>query len=178
MWCRTCSLIWKYEDMWHCVWILPVLINCLPHDDLATWQKDILIKFLNRDNPKITHKWSFYATSQLHDFWRLDYWEDDLRRRRRFVRNPFGSTHADISLKTLEEYGQWCAPTKASSHGLFVVFLWLIWKHSCRHRGGRGGLKVKEKLPQPISGHSEPGGGANVGGRWRRHQLVAREGDW
>ncbi|KAG7253428.1 hypothetical protein CRUP_032003, partial [Coryphaenoides rupestris] len=42
--------------------------------------------------------------SQLHDFWRLDYWEDDLRRRRRFVRNAFGSTHADVSLKALEEY--------------------------------------------------------------------------
>ncbi|KAF5899592.1 neurobeachin-like isoform X2, partial [Clarias magur] len=42
---------------------------------------------------------------QLHDFWRLDYWEDDLRRRRRFVRNPFGSTHLDISCKSLEDYG-------------------------------------------------------------------------
>lgn len=48
--------------------------------------------------------------SQLHDFWRLDYWEDDLRRRRRFVRNSFGSTHADVSLKALDDYGAWhCA---------------------------------------------------------------------
>uniref|UniRef100_A0AAQ6A0X0 Neurobeachin b n=1 Tax=Amphiprion ocellaris TaxID=80972 RepID=A0AAQ6A0X0_AMPOC len=39
--------------------------------------------------------WGTLAQSQLHDFWRLDYWEDDLRRRRRFVRNPFGSTHLD-----------------------------------------------------------------------------------
>uniref|UniRef100_A0AAY4BTR7 Neurobeachin n=1 Tax=Denticeps clupeoides TaxID=299321 RepID=A0AAY4BTR7_9TELE len=37
--------------------------------------------------------------SQLHDFWRLDYWEDDLRRRRRFVRNAFGSTHSDATCK-------------------------------------------------------------------------------
>ncbi|KAI4815226.1 hypothetical protein KUCAC02_005379, partial [Chaenocephalus aceratus] len=43
--------------------------------------------------------------SQLHDFWRLDYWEDDLRRRRRFVRNPFGSTHLDVTCKSLQEYG-------------------------------------------------------------------------
>ncbi|KAK1785893.1 hypothetical protein P4O66_003257 [Electrophorus voltai] len=43
--------------------------------------------------------------NQLHDFWRLDYWEDDLRRRRRFVRNPFGSTHLDITCKSLEDYG-------------------------------------------------------------------------
>uniref|UniRef100_A0A8B9LNB4 Neurobeachin b n=1 Tax=Astyanax mexicanus TaxID=7994 RepID=A0A8B9LNB4_ASTMX len=40
--------------------------------------------------------WGALAHSHLHDFWRLDYWEDDLRRRRRFVRNPFGSTHLDI----------------------------------------------------------------------------------
>uniref|UniRef100_A0A673NIL8 Neurobeachin n=1 Tax=Sinocyclocheilus rhinocerous TaxID=307959 RepID=A0A673NIL8_9TELE len=47
----------------------------------------------------------FPFSSQLHDFWRLDYWEDDLRRRRRFVRNPFGSTHLDITCKSLEDYG-------------------------------------------------------------------------
>ncbi|XP_051535523.1 neurobeachin-like isoform X1 [Myxocyprinus asiaticus] len=47
----------------------------------------------------------FPLSSQLHDFWRLDYWEDDLRRRRRFVRNPFGSTHLDITCKLLDDYG-------------------------------------------------------------------------
>ncbi|KAM4627885.1 neurobeachin-like isoform 2-T2 [Polymixia lowei] len=49
--------------------------------------------------------WGTLAQSQLHDFWRLDYWEDDLRRRRRFVRNPFGSTHLDITCKSLQDYG-------------------------------------------------------------------------
>lgn len=49
---------------------------------------------------------SFHPCSNLLDFWRLDYWEDDLRRRRRFVRNAFGSTHPDVSLKSLEDYGQ------------------------------------------------------------------------
>nr|XP_040026819.1 neurobeachin isoform X1 [Gasterosteus aculeatus aculeatus] len=49
--------------------------------------------------------WGTLAQSQLHDFWRLDYWEDDLRRRRRFVRNPFGSTHLDVTCKSLVEYG-------------------------------------------------------------------------
>ncbi|XP_028274601.1 neurobeachin isoform X3 [Parambassis ranga] len=49
--------------------------------------------------------WGTLAQSQLHDFWRLDYWEDDLRRRRRFVRNPFGSTHLDVSCKSLQDYG-------------------------------------------------------------------------
>uniref|UniRef100_A0A671VP31 Neurobeachin n=1 Tax=Sparus aurata TaxID=8175 RepID=A0A671VP31_SPAAU len=49
--------------------------------------------------------WGTLAQSHLHDFWRLDYWEDDLRRRRRFVRNPFGSTHLDVTCKLLQEYG-------------------------------------------------------------------------
>ncbi|KAL6471440.1 hypothetical protein MHYP_G00200900 [Metynnis hypsauchen] len=48
--------------------------------------------------------WKGLVVLQLHDFWRLDYWEDDLRRRRRFVRNPFGSTHLDIMCKPLEDY--------------------------------------------------------------------------
>ncbi|XP_045929153.1 neurobeachin isoform X7 [Micropterus dolomieu] len=49
--------------------------------------------------------WGTLAQSQLQDFWRLDYWEDDLRRRRRFVRNPLGSTHLDVTCKSLQEYG-------------------------------------------------------------------------
>ncbi|KAM6139723.1 LOW QUALITY PROTEIN: neurobeachin [Pterocles gutturalis] len=49
--------------------------------------------------------WGAVSHSQLHDFWRLDYWEDDLRRRRRFVRNAFGSTHSDALLKAAVEYG-------------------------------------------------------------------------
>uniref|UniRef100_A0A7N6B3L6 Neurobeachin n=1 Tax=Anabas testudineus TaxID=64144 RepID=A0A7N6B3L6_ANATE len=48
--------------------------------------------------------WGTLAQSHLHDFWRLDYWEDDLRRRRRFVRNPFGSTHLNVTCKSLQEY--------------------------------------------------------------------------
>ncbi|KAM9853820.1 neurobeachin-like isoform 2-T2 [Aulostomus maculatus] len=48
--------------------------------------------------------WGTLAQRQLHESWRLDYWEDDLRRRRRFVRNPFGSTHLDVPSKSLQEY--------------------------------------------------------------------------
>uniref|UniRef100_A0A674NGX2 Neurobeachin n=1 Tax=Takifugu rubripes TaxID=31033 RepID=A0A674NGX2_TAKRU len=48
--------------------------------------------------------WGTQAQSQTHDFWRLDYWEDDLRRRRRFVRNPFGSAHSDVTHKSMLEY--------------------------------------------------------------------------
>uniref|UniRef100_A0AAY4APM1 Lipopolysaccharide-responsive and beige-like anchor protein n=1 Tax=Denticeps clupeoides TaxID=299321 RepID=A0AAY4APM1_9TELE len=43
--------------------------------------------------------WGSAEVSRPWDFRRLDYWEDDLRRRRRFVRNPYGSTHGEATLK-------------------------------------------------------------------------------
>ncbi|KAM5255110.1 lipopolysaccharide-responsive and beige-like anchor protein isoform 2-T2 [Ctenodactylus gundi] len=51
--------------------------------------------------------WGNSAMSRPREFWRLDYWEDDLRRRRRFVRNPLGSTHPEATLKTAVEHGQY-----------------------------------------------------------------------
>ncbi|KAJ8281129.1 hypothetical protein GJAV_G00063860 [Gymnothorax javanicus] len=39
--------------------------------------------------------WGGSTLSCPSGFWRLDYWEDDLRRRRRFVRDPFGSSHSE-----------------------------------------------------------------------------------
>ncbi|XP_030047517.1 LOW QUALITY PROTEIN: lipopolysaccharide-responsive and beige-like anchor protein [Microcaecilia unicolor] len=50
--------------------------------------------------------WGSSALSRPREFWRLDYWEDDLRRRRRFVRNPLGSTHPEATLKAAMEHGQ------------------------------------------------------------------------
>lgn len=40
------------------------------------------------------------------EFWRLDVWEDDSRRRRRFIKNPMGSTHPDAALKAAIEHGK------------------------------------------------------------------------
>ncbi|XP_023579424.1 lipopolysaccharide-responsive and beige-like anchor protein isoform X3 [Octodon degus] len=48
--------------------------------------------------------WGNSTVSRPREFWRLDYWEDDLRRRRRFVRNPLGSTHPEATLKTALEH--------------------------------------------------------------------------
>ncbi|NXP56630.1 LRBA protein, partial [Heliornis fulica] len=48
--------------------------------------------------------WGSSAPSRPREFWRLDYWEDDLRRRRRFVRNPLGSTHPEATLKAAREH--------------------------------------------------------------------------
>uniref|UniRef100_A0A8C9ZSG3 Neurobeachin n=1 Tax=Sander lucioperca TaxID=283035 RepID=A0A8C9ZSG3_SANLU len=78
------------------------LISAAKHRDHVT-ANQLKQKILNI----LTNKhgaWGTMSQSQLHDFWRLDYWEDDLRRRRRFVRNASGSTHADVSLKALEDY--------------------------------------------------------------------------
>ncbi|XP_031427876.1 neurobeachin a isoform X5 [Clupea harengus] len=79
------------------------LISAAKHRDHVT-ANQLKQKILNI----LTNKhgaWGTMSQSQLVDFWRLDYWEDDLRRRRRFVRNAFGSTHPDVPLKTLAEYG-------------------------------------------------------------------------
>uniref|UniRef100_A0A3Q0T8R0 Neurobeachin n=1 Tax=Amphilophus citrinellus TaxID=61819 RepID=A0A3Q0T8R0_AMPCI len=78
------------------------LISAAKHRDHVT-ANQLKQKILNI----LTNKhgaWGTMSQSQLHDFWRLDYWEDDLRRRRRFVRNAFGSTHADVLLKPLDDY--------------------------------------------------------------------------
>ncbi|KAM3623131.1 uncharacterized protein V6R79_007410 [Siganus canaliculatus] len=48
--------------------------------------------------------WGSSAMSRPREFWRLDYWEDDLRRRRRFIRNPYGSTHSEATLKAAAEH--------------------------------------------------------------------------
>ncbi|XP_074542545.1 lipopolysaccharide-responsive and beige-like anchor protein isoform X3 [Halichoeres trimaculatus] len=48
--------------------------------------------------------WGSSSKSRPREFWRLDYWEDDLRRRRRFIRNPFGSTHSEATLKAAAEH--------------------------------------------------------------------------
>ncbi|XP_040891904.1 lipopolysaccharide-responsive and beige-like anchor protein isoform X3 [Toxotes jaculatrix] len=48
--------------------------------------------------------WGNSSVSRPREFWRLDYWEDDLRRRRRFIRNPFGSTHSEATLKAAAEH--------------------------------------------------------------------------
>ncbi|XP_068570905.1 neurobeachin isoform X3 [Cebidichthys violaceus] len=79
------------------------LISAAKHRDHVTANqlKQKIVNILTNKHSA----WGTLAQSQLHDFWRLDYWEDDLRRRRRFVRNPFGSTHLDVTCKSLLEYG-------------------------------------------------------------------------
>uniref|UniRef100_A0A8C6P9K8 Neurobeachin n=1 Tax=Nothobranchius furzeri TaxID=105023 RepID=A0A8C6P9K8_NOTFU len=74
------------------------LINAAKHRDHVT-ANQLKQKIVNI----LTNKHGAWG-NQLHDFWRLDYWEDDLRRRRRFIRNPFGSTHLDVALQCKNYY--------------------------------------------------------------------------
>ncbi|XP_065158028.1 neurobeachin isoform X5 [Atheta coriaria] len=43
--------------------------------------------------------------AKLTEFWKLDAWEDDARRRKRFVHNPLGSSHPEATLKAALEHG-------------------------------------------------------------------------
>nr|XP_022900222.1 neurobeachin isoform X1 [Onthophagus taurus] len=43
--------------------------------------------------------------AKLNEFWKLDAWEDDARRRKRFVHNPLGSSHPEATLKAALEHG-------------------------------------------------------------------------
>ena len=40
------------------------------------------------------------------EFWKLDTWEDDSRRRRRLVKNPYGTSHPEATLKAAIEHGK------------------------------------------------------------------------
>ncbi|XP_044012951.1 neurobeachin isoform X13 [Aphidius gifuensis] len=43
--------------------------------------------------------------AKLTEFWKLDAWEDDARRRKRFVHNPMGTSHPEATLKAALEHG-------------------------------------------------------------------------
>ncbi|CAH1159867.1 unnamed protein product [Phaedon cochleariae] len=51
--------------------------------------------------------WGYMDGSETrsNEFWKLDAWEDDARRRKRFVHNPLGTTHPEASLKAAIEHG-------------------------------------------------------------------------
>lgn len=65
---------------------------------------------------------------RLSEFWKLDAWEDDARRRKRFVHNPRGSSHPQATLKAALEHG---APEDAILQVSFVLadanFVTKIW---------------------------------------------------
>uniref|UniRef100_F6X056 Uncharacterized protein n=1 Tax=Ciona intestinalis TaxID=7719 RepID=F6X056_CIOIN len=60
----------------------------------------------NRITNILTNKlgaWGSAFDRQASEYWKLDSWEDDTRRRRRFVRNPYGSSHPKATLLSRAE---------------------------------------------------------------------------
>ncbi|XP_059484361.1 neurobeachin isoform X4 [Neocloeon triangulifer] len=51
--------------------------------------------------------WGFMDPKQARqsEYWKLDVWEDDARRRKRLVHNPLGSSHPEATLKAALEHG-------------------------------------------------------------------------
>ncbi|KAG8182137.1 hypothetical protein JTE90_014552 [Oedothorax gibbosus] len=49
--------------------------------------------------------WGSRGGAPKREHLRLDSWEDDARRRKRFVQNPYGSTHPEATLKAAIEHG-------------------------------------------------------------------------
>lgn len=65
-------------------------------------------RFLDKITNILSHKhgaWGYNEETRRREFWRLDSWEDDARRRKRFIHNPRGSTHPEATLKTTVEHG-------------------------------------------------------------------------
>ncbi|KAI5739638.1 hypothetical protein M8J77_021622 [Diaphorina citri] len=57
--------------------------------------------------------WAYNEAARTQEFWKLDSWEDDARRRKRFVRNPRGTSHPNA---TLEKVAQKEVPEDAIAH--------------------------------------------------------------
>ncbi|XP_035829545.1 neurobeachin, partial [Aplysia californica] len=68
---------------------------------LALRQKDKILNILMNKHGA----WGAQDDQPAAEFWKLDVWEDDSRRRRRMVRNPLGSSHPEATLKAAIEHG-------------------------------------------------------------------------
>ncbi|ODN02477.1 Neurobeachin [Orchesella cincta] len=68
----------------------------------------IAAKILEKTINIISNKhgaWGHDQNKDIVEFWKLDAWEDDARRRKRFVHNPYGSSHPEATLKAALEHG-------------------------------------------------------------------------
>ncbi|KAH9514227.1 hypothetical protein Btru_028430 [Bulinus truncatus] len=68
---------------------------------IAVKQRDKILNILHNKHGA----WGIDAEQMSKEFWKLDIWEDDSRRRRRMVRNPLGSSHPEATLKAAIEHG-------------------------------------------------------------------------
>ena len=64
----------------------------------------------------------FFVLCSRRDFWKMDSWEDDSRRRRRLVKDAHGSTHPEATLKAALEHGEQYTASSKSLHYLKLTF--------------------------------------------------------
>ncbi|VDN02614.1 unnamed protein product [Thelazia callipaeda] len=73
----------------------------------ANRRRDLLVsaRLLQKLTALLLNPGGAWADSSQHldTFWKLDVWEDDSRRRKRFVRNAYGCCHSTARLKTIIE---------------------------------------------------------------------------
>lgn len=69
----------------------------------AKWVQIAII--LNRLRNEGSYFYTLSIVRRLAEYWKLDAWEDDARRRKRFVHNPLGSSHPEATLKAALEHG-------------------------------------------------------------------------
>lgn len=65
-------------------------------------------RLLDKVTNILSHKhgaWGYNDENRRREFWKLDSWEDDGRRRKRFIHNPRGTTHPEATLKAAIEHG-------------------------------------------------------------------------
>jgi hypothetical protein len=77
--------------------------------------------------------------NNLRVFWKLDIWEDDARRRKRFVPNPLGSSHPEATLKAALEHG---APQDAIMQAREAFHSHLAAQRAGGGRPGSGGVST------------------------------------
>lgn len=64
------------------------------------WAGLVLLSSMN-----VVWRLKFLVRFSRQEFWKLDAWEDDARRRKRFVHNPRGTSHPQATLKAALEHG-------------------------------------------------------------------------
>uniref|UniRef100_F1KPT4 Putative neurobeachin homolog n=1 Tax=Ascaris suum TaxID=6253 RepID=F1KPT4_ASCSU len=79
------------------------------HLIMASRRRDLLVasRLLDKLTTILISPSGAWANSKpdLEVFWKLDVWEDDSRRRKRFVPNPYGCRHSAARLRTVVESG-------------------------------------------------------------------------
>jgi len=71
----------------------------------SKYKRNVTLNCFDKLSLFFSFRWIFCFVHRLAEYWKLDAWEDDARRRKRFVHNPLGSSHPEATLKAALEHG-------------------------------------------------------------------------